>query len=101
MLGGTTRAPLVNIKLQLPTAAFSGIHSKLVRLIQLTIFMTLAGVAFAGSKAAPDLQANSSSTVDVIVHFVKPPTKQQLKFYRLYLEPVAPEPDPFTAKSPA
>ena len=84
MLGGTTRAPLVNIKLQLPTAAFSGIHSKLVRLIQLTIFMTLVGVAFAGSKVAPDLQANSSSTVDVIVQFVKPPTKQQLKLLGSY-----------------
>jgi len=84
MLGGTTRAPLANIKLQLPTAALSGIHSKLVRLIQLTIFMTLVGVAFAGSKVAPDLQAISSSTVDVIVQFVKPPTKQQLKLLGSY-----------------
>ena len=48
-------------------------------LIRLTILLALAGVAFAGSKIAPDLQAHSSPTADVIVQFVNPPTKQQLK----------------------
>jgi len=50
-----------------------------MRLIQLTVLLALASAAFAGSKIAPDLQADSRSTVDVIVQFVNPPTKQQLK----------------------
>ncbi len=48
-------------------------------LIRLTVLLALAGLAFAGSKIAPDLQAHSSPTADVIVQFVNPPTKQQLK----------------------
>src|SRR5579864_1402698 len=77
--GGTARAPLAKIAPRILTSLLSGVRSKLTRLIQLTVILALAGVAFAGSKIAPDLQANSSSTVDVIVQFVNPPTKQQLK----------------------
>src|SRR5260370_19329390 len=64
---------------RIPASALSSAGTKLLRLTQLTVLLALAGVAFAGSKIAPDLQAKSSSTVDVIVQFVNPPTKQQLK----------------------
>src|SRR5436190_14162093 len=77
--GGTARAPLAKLLPRTPASALSRAGSKLMCLIQLTVFLALAGVAFAGSKIAPDLKANSRPTVDVIVQFVNPPTKQQLK----------------------
>ena len=76
---GTARAPLANTAPRILTSVLSGAGSKLMCLIQLMVLLALAGAAFAGSKIAPDLQAKSSSTVDVIVQFVNPPTKQQLK----------------------
>jgi serine protease AprX len=38
-----------------------------------------AGVILAGSKTAPDLPGNSSSTIDVIVQYKTTPTKNELK----------------------
>ncbi|HXJ40162.1 MAG TPA: S8 family peptidase, partial [Bryobacteraceae bacterium] len=77
--GGTARAPLANMLPRIPASVLSRAGTTLMRLTQLTVLLALPGVVFAGSKIAPDLQANSSSTVDVIVQFVNPPTKQQLK----------------------
>jgi|SRR5579863_5508810 len=77
--GGTARAPLTSTGPRNSTTAPSVVGTKLMRLIQLTVLLAFAGMAFAGSKLSPDLQANSNSMVDVIVQFVNPPTKQQLK----------------------
>jgi serine protease AprX len=47
--------------------------------LRILVLITSAGVILAGSKTAPDLPGNSSSTIDVIVQYKTAPTKNELK----------------------
>ena len=48
-------------------------------LTQMMLVLALAGLGFAGPKLAPDLPGDPNATVDVIIQFKTPPTKQELK----------------------
>lgn len=55
------------------------LQSGLKHLAQVGVLTAVAGMAFAGPKLAPDLKADASGMVDVIIQFNGAPTKQELK----------------------
>ena len=60
-------------------SAARAFQSAIRHLSHITVVLAFAGLSFAGSKLAPDLNGNSNAPVDVIIQFKTAPTNQELK----------------------